>query len=140
MPLKQISLFLPNKPGQLANFFEFLMNNKIYIRSLTVAETEDYGLLLLLVKPFEKCLALLEENDYLHSITEVIAVKLSDNITQLYNIAKALGNHNVNIEYMYTFAEKVSEISTMTVLRLDDNEKGINVLKEHGFEVVEDFE
>jgi hypothetical protein len=139
MPLKQISLFLPNKPGQLANFFEFLMNNKIYIRSLTVAETEDYGLLLLLVKPFEKCLALLEENDYLHSITEVIAVKLSDNITELYNIAKALGNHNVNIEYMYTFAEKASEISTMTVLRLDDNEKGIDVLKEHGFEVVEDF-
>ena len=139
MPLKQISLFLPNKPGQLASFFEFLMNNKIYIRSLTVAETEDYGLLLLLVKPFEKCLALLEENDYLHSVTEVIAVKLSDNITQLYNIAKALGNHDVNIEYMYTFAEKVSEISTMTVLRLDDNEKGIDVLKEHGFEVVEDF-
>ncbi|MBY8980194.1 MAG: amino acid-binding protein [Candidatus Lokiarchaeota archaeon] len=139
MPLKQISLFLPNKPGQLANFFEFLMNHKIYIRSLTVAETEDYGLLLLLVKPFDKCIALLEDNDYLHSVTEVIAVKLSDNITQLYNIAKTLGNHDVNIEYMYTFAEKTSEISTMTVLRLDDNEKGISVLKEHGFEVVEDF-
>lgn len=139
MPLKQISLFLPNKPGQLANFFEFLMNHKIYIRSLTVAETEDYGLLLLLVKPFDKCIVLLEDNDYLHSVTEVIAVKLSDNITQLYNIAKTLGNHGVNIEYMYTFAEKTSEISTMTVLRLDDNEKGTNVLKEHGFEVVEDF-
>ena len=139
MPLKQISLFLPNKPGQLANFFEFLMNHKIYIRSLTVAETEDYGLLLLLVKPFDKCIVLLEDNDYLHSVTEVIAVKLSDNITQLYNIAKTLGNHDVNIEYMYTFAEKASEISTMTVLRLDDNEKGTNVLKEHGFEVMEDF-
>ncbi len=139
MPLKQISLFLPNKPGQLANFFEFLMNHKIYIISLTIAETEDYGLLLLLVKPFDKCIALLEENDYLHSVTEVIAVKLSDNITQLYNIAKTLGNHEINIEYMYTFAEKTSEISTLTVLRLNDNEKGINVLKEHGFEVVEDF-
>jgi len=140
MPLKQISLFLPNKPGILANFFEFLMNNKIYIRALTVAETEDYGLLLLLVNHFEKCIELLEDNDYLHSVTEVIAVKLSDNITQLYNIAKTLGNHDVNIEYMYTFAEKTSEISTITVLRLDDNEKGIKVLKEHGFEVMEDFE
>lgn len=139
MLLKQISVFLPNKPGQLANFFEFLMNNKIYIRSLTVAETEDYGLLLLLVNPFEKCIALLEDTDYLHSVTEVIVVKLSDNITQLYNIAKTLGNHDVNIEYMYTFAEKSSEISTMTVLRLDDNEKGINVLKEHGFEVMEEL-
>ena len=139
MLLKQISVFLPNKPGQLSNFFEFLMNNKIYIRSLTVAETEDYGLLLLLVNPVDKCIALLEDNDYLHSVTEVIAVKLSDNITQLYNIAKTLGNFDVNIEYMYTFAEKSSEISTMAVLRLDDNEKGINVLKEHDFEVMEDF-
>ncbi len=139
MLLKQISVFLPNKPGQLANFFEFLMSNKIFIRSLTVAETEDYGLLLLLVNPYKKCIELLEDKDYLHSVTEVIAVKLSDNITQLYNIAKILGNHDVNIEYMYTFAEKSSEISTMTVLRLDDNEKGINVLKEHGFEVLEDL-
>jgi hypothetical protein len=139
MALKQISVFLPNNPGQLANFFEFLMSNKIYIRSLTVAETEEYGLLLLLVKPFDKCIGLLEDKDYLHSVTEVIAVKLNDNITQLYNIAKTLGNHDVNIEYMYTFAEKASEISTVTVLRLDDNAKGVNVLKEHGFEVLEDF-
>ncbi len=140
MVLSQISVFLPNKPGQLANFFEFLMNNNIYIRSLTVAETEEYGLLLLLVNPFEKCITLLEDNDYLHSVTEVIAIKLSDNITQLYNIAKTLGNHKVNIEYMYTFAEKASEISTLTVLRLDNNEKGIEVLKEHGFEVMEELE
>ncbi|GAH85188.1 unnamed protein product [marine sediment metagenome] len=64
MKLKQISVFLPNEPKQLANFFEFLMENKIYIRSITVAETEDYGLLLLLVKPFEKCVKLLEDNDF----------------------------------------------------------------------------
>jgi len=137
MNLKQISVFLPDEPGQLANFFEFLMENKIYIRSITVAKTEDYGLLLLLVKPFEKCVEILEDNDYMHSVTEVIAVRLTDNISQLYNIAKTLGDNKVNIEYLYTFA---SETRTVTVLKLDDNENGFEVLKKNGFDVVEDFE
>lgn len=139
MQLKQISVFLPNKPGQLANFFEFLMENNIYIRSVTVAETEDYGLILLLVDQFEKCINLIEDREYLHSVTEVVAVKLTDNITQLYDIAKTLGDNNINIEYLYTFAEKSSNLSTIAVLRLDDNENGIKILKKTGFNVVESF-
>jgi hypothetical protein len=140
MQLKQISVFLPNKPGQLANFFEFLMEKNIYIRSVTVAETEDYGLILLLVDQYEKCITLIEEREYLHSVTEVVAVKLTDNISQLYEIAKTLGANNVNIEYLYTFAEKSSDVSTVAVLRLDDNENGIKVLKQNGFNIVESFE
>lgn len=139
MPLKQISVFLPNTPGQLANFFEYLMENKIYIRSVTVAETEDYGLILLLVDQFDKCINLIEAQEYLHSVTEVIAVKITDNISQLYEIAKTLGNSNVNIEYLYTFAEKSSNISTIAVLSLDDNENGIKVLSQNGFTIVESF-
>jgi len=139
MKLKQISVFLPNEPRQLANFFEFLMENKIYIRSITVAETEDYGLLLLLVQPFEKCVEILEDNDYMHSVTEVIAVRLTDNISQLYNIAKTLGENKVNIEYLYTFAEKSSNANIIVVLRLDDNDNGIKVLNQNGFKVIESF-
>lgn len=139
MQLKQISVFLPNTPGQLANFFEFLMENNIYIRSVTVAETEDYGLILLLVDQFDKCVDLIENKEYLHSVTEVVAVKLTDNITQLYEIAKTLGNNNVNIEYLYTFAEKSSNVNTIAVLRLDNNENGIKVLNQNGFKVVDSF-
>jgi len=139
MQLKQISVFLPNKPGQLANFFEFLMKNKIYIRSVTVAETEDYGLILLLVDQFDKCISLMEKKEYLYSVTEVIAVKLTDNISQLYEIAKTLGNNNVNIEYLYTFAEKSSNANTIAVLRLEDNENGIKVLNQNGFNIIESF-
>ena len=140
MQLKQISVFLPNTPGQLANFFEYLMENNVYIRSVTVAETEDYGLILLLVDQFDKCITLIEDREYLHSVTEVVAVKLTDNIGQLYEIAKTLGNNNVNIEYLYTFAEKSSDVSTIAVLRLDDNENGIKVLKQNGFNIIESFE
>jgi hypothetical protein len=136
MILNQLSVLLPNQPGQLANFFELLMNNKIYIRSLTVAETEDYGLLLLLVDQFEKCVGFLEKKEILYSTTEVVAVRLSDNIGQLYKIAKTLGSNNINIEYLYTYSEHSSQGTTITVLKLDDNEKGNDVLKDNGFDVL----
>ena len=139
MLLGQISVFLPNTPGQLANFFELLMHNKIYIRSLTVAETEEYGLLLLLVDKLEKCVLLLEDNDILHSVTEVIAVRLSDNIGELYKVAKALGSNDVNIEYLYTFSENTDHPRTITVLRLDDNENGKKVLEDNGFDIIKEF-
>ena len=136
MAINQISVFLPNKPGELAEFFEVLMDNKIYIRSLTVAETEDYGLLLLLVDQFEECIKILEERELLYSITEVVAVRLSDNITALYKIAKLFGSNNVNIEYLYT---SIIDDQPLIVFRLDDNENGIEVLKQNGYHVVKEL-
>ena len=136
MPIKQISVFLPNKPGQLANFFEVLMENQIYIRSLTVAETEDYGLLLLLVDQFDDCINLLEERDHIYSITEVVAVRLSDNIAGLYDVAKTLGEHEINIEYLYT---SLIDEKPLVILRLSDNENGAEVLTRHKFVVIEDL-
>ena len=134
MSINQISVFLPNKPGELAEFFEVLMDNKIYIRSLTVAETEDYGLLLLLVDQFEICIKILEEKELLYSVTEVVAVRLSDNITALYKIAKLFGSNNVNIEYLYT---SIIDDQPLIIFRLDENENGIEVLKQNGYHVVE---
>ncbi len=134
MSINQISVFLPNKPGQLANFFEELMDNKIYIRSLTVAETEDYGLLLLLVDQFEECISLLEKSDRLYSITEVVAVRLSDNIAGLYEVAKKLGEHEINIDYLYT---SLIDEKPLVILKLSNNESGAELLKKEGFGVIE---
>jgi len=129
-------VFLPNKPGALAGFFELLMEKKIFIRSMTVAETEEYGLLLLLVDQFDKCIELLEDKDYLFTVTEVIAVKLTDNIAKIYEIAKTLGSNNVNIEYLYT---TLIDDSALIILRLDNNDNGLTVLKENGFIVIEEL-
>ncbi|MFX1356766.1 MAG: ACT domain-containing protein [Promethearchaeota archaeon] len=129
-----MSIYLPNKPGVLANFFELLMNNKISIRSMTVAETEEYGLLLLLVDQFEACSKLLEEKDFLFSVTQVVAVRLTNNISKLYEIAKTLGSNNVNIEYLYT---TLIDDQALIVLRLDNNQVGAKILKENGFTIVD---
>jgi len=135
MTLKQLSVFIPNKPGQLANFFELLMDNKVYIRSMTVAETEDYGLLLLIVNQTEKCVNILEENKILYSITNVIAVELSNNITELYKISKTLGANNINIEYLYFLV--LDDHRNGVVLRLDDNEKGLDILKKNNYQMID---
>ncbi len=135
MTLKQLSVFIPNKPGQLANFFELLMENDIYIRSMTVAETEDYGLLLLLVDQTEKCIGILEENEILHTITNVIAIELSNNISDLYKISKALGANDINIEYLYFLV--LNDHRNGIILRLNDNEKGLDILKKNDFQVID---
>ena len=135
MTLKQLSVFIPNKPGQLANFFELLMENNIYIRSMTIAETEDYGLLLLLVDQTEKCIGILEEKEILYSITNVIAIELSNNITELYKISKTLGANDINIEYLYFLV--LDDHRNGVVLRLDDNEKGLNILKKNDYKLID---
>ncbi len=131
---KQVSVFLPNNPGVLANFIELLIDKKIFIRAMTVAETEDYGLLLLLVDKLKKLIKLLEENDYIFSTTDVIAVKLVDNIGGLYKISKLFGEKKLNIEYLYS---TLIEGEALVVLKMDDNEKAIELLKNNEFKLAE---
>jgi len=133
--LSQLSVYLPNKPGQLADFFELLMDNQVYIYSLTVAEADDYGLILMMVEDTEKCLELMEEKEVIYSITEVIAVKLEENIGDLYKISKMLGENEVNIEYIYS---TILQGENITVLRLSNNIKGMELLKDHGYSLLED--
>lgn len=133
--LSQLSVYLPNKPGQLADFFELLMDNQVYIYSLTVAEADDYGLILMMVEDTEKCLELMEEKEVIYSITEVIAMKLEENIGDLYKISKMLGENEVNIEYIYS---TILHGENITVLRLSNNIKGMELLKDHGYSLLED--
>ncbi len=131
--LTQLSVYLPNSPGVLASFIELLMKNNINIRSMTVAETKEYGLLLLLVdKPLD-CVALLDEKDYTVSITKVIAIKLSDNIKGLYKIAKIFGEKNINIEYLYS---TMVNDESLIVLRVNDDNKAMKILKNQGFNII----
>ena len=119
----QISVYIPNKPGQLANFCTYLLDNDIEIRAITVAENDEYGLILLLVDKPDECIKLLEEEDYVYSTTKVIAVKITMNESHtkgLREIAKILGNKGVNIEFLYSTLVKDE---SLIILRVDDNEK-----------------
>jgi len=128
--ITEISVFLPNNPGVLAKFIDLLNNNNIRIKAITVAETPDYGLLLILVDKPEECIELLEENSYEISATNVLAVKLPEELNTLFDIASVLGKNSVNIEYLYM---TVVTGKTLMIVRVDDNEIAQEVLKKEGF-------
>ncbi len=132
----QLSVLLEDKPGELANFIKLLMDNKIFIRALTVAKTSEYGLLLILVDKPEQCVDLLDENNFTLSTTEVIAVRLNDNPNALYEIPKTLGDNKINIDYFYSTLIKEE---ALLILRIEDQiiEEALNTLKEKGFTIVE---
>ncbi|KKK50841.1 hypothetical protein LCGC14_3121000 [marine sediment metagenome] len=132
----QLSVFLEDQPGELANFIKLLMENKIFIRALTVAKTSDYGLLLILVDKTEKCIGILEENNYMYSITDVIAVKMNNNPNALYEIPKVMGDKNLNIDYCYSTLVKEE---SLLILRVEDEiiERSTKTLEESGFSIIE---
>jgi hypothetical protein len=128
--ITEISVFLPNNPGVLAKFIDLLNNNDIHIKAITVAETPNYGLLLVLVDKPEECIDLLEKNNYDISATTVLAVKLSEELNKLFDVANVLGKSRVNIEYLYM---TVVSGKTLMIVRVDDNDKAQEVLKKKGF-------
>ena len=132
----QLSVYLEDRPGELASFIKLLMDNKIFIRALTVAKTSEYGLILVLVDNPGKCINLLEEKDFILSTTEVIAVRLNDYPNALYEIPKTLGENEINIDYFYSTLVKDE---SMLILRVEDAiiEEAVNLLQKTGFTIVE---
>ncbi|MHA2280314.1 MAG: acetolactate synthase [Promethearchaeota archaeon] len=132
----QLSVFLDDRPGVLASFIKLLMDNKIFIRALTVAKTPDYGLLLILVDKPQECITLLEDNGYLLSTTDVIAIKLNDHPDALYRIPKTLGDTGLNIDYCYSTLVKED---SMLIVRVEDDviEEAVKTLQENRFTIIE---
>ncbi|MHA1578352.1 MAG: ACT domain-containing protein [Candidatus Freyarchaeota archaeon] len=135
--VKQISVFLQNRPGTLANLTKILLDHNINMRALTVADTADYGILRMIVDDPEKTIRVLKENDYLVSETDIIAVEAVDKPGGLYEIATALGEKNVNIEYLYTTLKQGKAIM---IIRVSDNETAMEALKNGGFRLVSEEE
>jgi hypothetical protein len=131
--VKQLSVFLPNKPGVLAKFTALLGDNAINIRALTVADTADYGVLRLIVNDPEKCLKLLKDENYLVSETEVIAFQVKDEPGALYKVAKIMGDNGINIEYIYTTLVTGAAIILM---RVNDLEKAVKILQKNQIRVL----
>ena len=136
--LKQISVFMQNQPGALAKFTKTLMDKQINIRAVTVSETADYGIMRMIVDKSDEAIEVLKRKNYIVSVTDVIAVDLPDKTEALYEVAQILGENNINIEYFYTSSYLKEE--NIIILRVDDNNKSIKILKEKGFNLIESQE
>jgi len=137
MNIKQISVFLENKKGRLAEVTKLLASTNINIRALSLAETAEFGILRLMVNDPHTCLQVLKSNNFVAQETDVIAVEVEDKPGGLYKVLDILGQNEINIEYMYAFVEKKVD-NAIVVFRIDDFQKAIDILKNKGISVLSD--
>ena len=135
MTVKQISIFVENKPGNLAELTEYLNQSSIDMRALSIAEAQDFGIVRIIVDDAYKTSCVLKEAGYVASITPVVAIEMPDEPGSLFRILKILGDGGVNLEYMYAFLTRKQSTAYM-VLRVEDNEKAIEILSKNGIHTI----
>lgn len=135
MKLKQLSVFLENRPGRLRELCAILEENGINIITLSLADTEQFGILRLIVRDYERSKTLLTEKGFIAKITDVIAVEVKDEPGGLSRILQIGETAGVGVEYMYAFTIKSGENAVM-VFRFDDMDKAILSLQNAGLGVL----
>ena len=134
MAIKQLTVFLPNQKGAVVSVTDILSKNGINLRALSIAETQDFGILRLIVNDAEKAEALLNE-DYLIKTVDVVGVKINDEPGRLTSALDVLDKANINVEYLYAFMAR-TEKHAYVVLRVEDNEEAEALLVNAGFKLI----
>ncbi len=135
MKVEQISVFLENRAGRLAEVTRTLAENNVNIRALSLADTSDFGILRLIVTDNEKAKEALKAKGFTVGRTNVVAAEVGDNPGGLHNILEMLAVGNVNVEYMYAFVTQ-SGHNAMLVFRFDQTDKAIEVLRSNGVRIL----
>ena len=132
MRIRQISIFLENKPGQLSAICRDLADAGINIATLSLADTADFGIVRMIVDDHEKAKMVLAEKGHIATVREVIAVCVPDRPGGMAEVMQVLDEAEANIEYSYAFAFHKGEKAVL-VFRFDDNDKAERALKGAGF-------
>ncbi len=135
MKLEQISIFLENRSGRLAEITGVLAQAGVNIRALSLADTADFGILRLVVNAPDTALQILKENGFTVAKTERVALELPDRPGGLAGILRILQSAAINVEYMYAFVQKMEE-NAIVIFRFDDPDKATQALVEAGVRVL----
>lgn len=135
MHVEQISIFIENKFGRLAEVTRILGEAGVNIRTLSLADTSDFGILRLIVNDGEKAKTVLKERGFTVSKTDVVAVEIPDRPGGLADVLQVLDASGINVEYMYAFVERCGENAVM-IFRFDETEKAIAALTGKGFHIL----
>lgn len=135
--IKQLSIFIENKPGRLAQVTEVLARENINMHALSLADTADFGVLRMIVDETEKAKNVLKEAGITAGATSVIAVEVPHRPGGLNEILQMFHKNGVNVEYMYAFVHS-NKSSAMMIFRCKDEENAVARLLENGFTVVDE--
>lgn len=136
MNVEQISIFLENKSGRLAEVTSVLSEAGVNIRALYLADTADFGILRLIVSDIEKALPILKDSGFTVVKTRVVAIEVPDRPGGLSKILNTIRDEGINVEYMYAFVEKSGE-NAIVIFRFDELEKSIDILDRAGVKILE---
>ncbi len=139
MAIKQISVFLENKPGTLDAMTRVLADAGITLRALSLAETKDFGIVRIIVDDVYETATVLKDNDYVSSRTPVVAVQIPDVVGGLNKVLTALTAADVNLEYMYSALAGGEGGNAYMILRVEDTKRAEEALRSAGFKLVEKF-
>jgi hypothetical protein len=135
MTIKQLSIFVENRRGKLAEITEMLASKEIDLRALSLADTNEFGLLRLIVSNPDEAYNLLREAGMMVRLSEVVAVCVSDKPGEFAKAARLLADAGIGLEYLYALAN-VIDGEAVIIMRLDQPGEGISVLRKGGFRIV----
>ena len=135
--MKQLTVFVQNKKGTVVSVTELLARNNINLRALSIAETQEFGILRLVVNDEKAAEAVLAENGYLIKVIDVIGVKIGDAPGKLTAALGVLDKAGINMEYLYAFMAR-TEKHAYVVLRVEDNAAAESALEAAGFHLITD--
>ena len=136
MKVEQITVFLENQSGRLADVASILAAAGVNIRALSLADSADFGILRLIVNDTDKATQVLKAQGFTVAKTEVVGVQVPDRPGGLAEILKAMKANQVNVEYMYAFVLK-SSVNATIIFRFDDIEKAIQCLQQAGIKILQ---
>jgi hypothetical protein len=139
MKVRQISIFLENKSGRMAQVTRVLGENGINIRALSIADTADFGILRLIVSEPDKAYQVLKESEFTVSATDVIAVEVADQPGGLAVTLEVLEKAGINIEYLYAFVQKASN-AALVVFRVEQVDEAVKVRQQSGTHILSEDE
>lgn len=137
MSLQQLTVFVENKKGALVDITSILATHNINIRALSIADTEDFGILRLIVNDNDTAVQELTAAGYLIKMTDVVGVKIGDAPGKLSKALQVLDAAHINMEYIYAFMTR-TEKHAYVVLRVEDNAAAETALEDAGFHLITD--
>ena len=137
MSLKQLTIFVENKQGALVDITKTLADKHVDIRALSIADTEQFGILRLIVNDNEKATKALLDSGCLIKVTEVVGVKIGDQPGKLSLALEVLDKEGINMEYLYAFLTR-TEKHAYVVFRVADNAAAEKALENAGFHLISD--
>ena len=135
MTINQLSVFIENKRGRLAEITKILKENGVDIRALSIADTKEFGILRLIVSDAQKAADVLKEDGFTVSLTKVVAIGIDDRPGGLAAAMEVLRDNEISVEYMYAFISR-SEDTAYVILRVANNEEAVRIFTENGFKVM----